>query len=218
MKDATVMGTAPGEGGALGAIDRAVHAVERATALISGFGIFAMMMLGVAQILMRKLLNMPILGYIDIVEIMMTFLVFLGLAYTERLGGHIRMEILVNYMKGRTLWLFELVSVLVGLFVCGVLVKYTWDHAIRAYTSGDSTIDIQLLWWPSKMVVPLALTLLFIRLLVSLWGYLRLFIDPTLKPVGVPEIVDVEEQARRDVASAGIDLNNDSEGGGNGPR
>ncbi len=218
MKDATVMGTAPGEGGALGAIDRAVHAVERATALISGFGIFAMMMLGVAQILMRKLLNMPILGYIDIVEIMMTFLVFLGLAYTERLGGHIRMEILVNYMKGRTLWLFELVSVLVGLFVCGVLVKYTWDHAIRAYTSGDSTIDIQLLWWPSKMVVPLALTLLFIRLLVSLWGYLRLFIDPTLKPVGVPEIVDVEEQARRDVASAGIDLNNESEGGGNGPR
>jgi TRAP-type C4-dicarboxylate transport system permease small subunit len=99
-----------------------------------------------------------------------------------------------------------------------VLVKYTWDHAIRAYTSGDSTIDIQLLWWPSKMVVPLALTLLFIRLLVSLWGYLRLFIDPTLKPVGVPEIVDVEEQARRDVASAGIDLNNESEGGGNGPR
>lgn len=218
MKGATVMEADPGEGGVLGAIDRAVHLVERGTALISGFGIFAMMLLGVAQILSRKLLNLPILGYIDIVEIMMTFLVFLGLAYTERLGGHIRMEILVNFMKGRTLWLFELVSVLVGLFVCAVLTKYSWDHAMRAYTSGDSTIDIQLLWWPSKMVVPAALALLFIRLLVSLWGYVRLFIDPTLTPVAVPEIIDVEEQARRDVASAGVALDDDQEGGANGSR
>ncbi len=218
MKGATVMGTAPGEGGALGAIDRAVHFVERATALISGFGIFAMMMLGVAQILMRKMLNIPILGYIDMVEIMMTFLVFLGLAYTERLGNHIRMEILVNYLRGRTLWLFELTGVIVGLFVCAVLTKYSWDHAMRAYTSGDSTIDIQLLWWPSKMVVPAALALLFIRLLVSLWGYLRLVIDPTATPIAVPEIIDVEEQARRDVAAAGVDVNNDAEGNGDGRR
>jgi C4-dicarboxylate transporter DctQ subunit len=217
MKGATVM-RAPGEGGALGAMDRVVHMVERATALISGFGIFAMMLLGVAQILLRKLWNWPIPGYIDMVEIMMTFLVFLGLAYTERLGGHIRMEILVNFMKGRTLWLFELVSVVVGLFVCGVLTKYSWDHAIRAYTSGDSTIDIQLLWWPSKMVVPAALSLLFIRLLVSLWGYVRLFTDPTATPIGVPEIIDVEEQARRDVAAAGVDLDNGPEGGANGHR
>ncbi len=218
MKGATVMGTAPGEGGALGAIDRAVHLVERLTALLSGFGIFVMMMFGVAQIVSRKVLNWPIPGYIDVVEIMMTFLVFLGLAYTERLGGHIRMEIFVSYLKGRTLWLFELIGVLVGLFVCGVLVKYSWDHAMRAYTSGDSTIDIQLLWWPSKMVVPAALTLLFIRLLVSLWGYLRLLIDPTAASIGVPEIIDVEEQARRDVEAAGVDISNDAEGNGDGRR
>ncbi len=218
MKGATVMGPAPGEGGALGAVDRAVHVVERGTALISGFGIFAMMMLGVAQILSRKVLNWPILGYIDIVEIMMTFLVFLGLAYTERLGNHIRMEILISFMKGRTLWLFELASVIVGLFVCATLIKYSWDHAIRAYTSGDSTIDIQLLWWPSKMVVPAALTLLFIRLLVSLWGYLRLVIDPSATPIGVPDLIDVDEQARRDVAAAGVDINPDQEGTADGPR
>jgi len=218
MKGATVMGPAAGEGGALGAVDRAVHVVERGTALISGFGIFAMMMLGVAQIVLRKVLNLPILGYIDIVEIMMTFLVFLGLAYTERLGNHIRMEILVSSLKGRLLWLFELASVIVGLFVCATLIKYSWDHAIRAYTSGDSTIDIQLLWWPSKMVVPAALLLLFIRLLVSLWGYLRLVITPSATPIGVPDLIDVDEQARRDVAAAGVDINSDQEGTADGPR
>ena len=51
---------------------------------------------GVVHVLGRKFFNMPILGYIDIVEIMMAFMVFLAIAYTERLGGHIRMELFVS--------------------------------------------------------------------------------------------------------------------------
>lgn len=193
-------------GGALGAVDRAMHAVERFTALISGFGIFGLMLIGVVQIFGRKLFNAPIFGYIDIVEIAMSALVFLGLAYTERLGGHIRMELFVSFLKGRLLWAFELLGVLVGLFITAVLTYYSYQHAMRAYHSGDSSIDAQLLLWPSKMVVAVAMALLFLRLAVSLWGYLRLLADPAAQPVGVPEMVDVEEQAIRDAETVGIEV------------
>ena len=194
------------DGGALGAVDRAMHALEKFTALVSGFGIFGLMLIGVVQIFGRKLFNAPIFGYIDIVEIAMSALVFLGLAYTERLGGHIRMELFVSHLKGRWLWTFELIGVVTGLFVVGVLVYYAYAHAIRAYDSGDSSIDAQLLLWPSKMIVAISLALLFLRLLISLWGYLRLFANPTAEPVGVPEMVDVEEQAIRDAETVGIDV------------
>lgn len=193
-------------GGALGAVDRAMHAIERFTALISGFGIFGLMLIGVVQIFGRKLFNAPIFGYIDIVEIAMSALVFLGLAYTERLGGHIRMELFVSHLRGRWLWAFELVGVVVGLCIVAVLTYYSYTHAMRAYHSGDSSIDAQLLLWPSKMIVSFSLALLFLRLLVSLWGYLRLLGDPTAEPVGVPEIMDVEEQAIRDAETVGIDV------------
>jgi C4-dicarboxylate transporter DctQ subunit len=193
-------------GGALGAIDRAMHAVEKFTALISGFGIFGLMLIGVVQIFGRKLFNAPIFGYIDIVEIAMSALVFLGLAYTERLGGHIRMELFVSFLKGRWLWAFELMGVLVGLVIVAVLTYYSYTHAMRAYDSGDTTIDAQYLLWPSKMIVSVSLGLLFVRLLVSLWGYVRLLADPTAEPVGVPELIDVEEQALRDAATVGIDV------------
>ena len=189
-------------GGALGAIDRAVHRVEKFTALISGFGIFALMMIGVGQVLCRKLLNLPIYGYIDIVEIMMSFLVFMGLAYTERIGGHIRMELFLTFMPKRALWIFELVSVLVALVIVGILTYYTGTHAWRSWTSGDSTMDAQIIMWPSKLIVSLSLALLFIRLLIELWGYLRLIGDPAATPYGVPELIDAEEQARRDAAAA----------------
>jgi len=189
--------------GALGAVDRTMYAIEKLTALVSGYGIFGLMLIGVVQIFGRKLFNAPIFGYIDIVEIAMSALVFLGLAYTERLGGHIRMELFVSHLKGRALWTFELLGVLTGLAIVGVLVIYSYTHAMRAYYSGDTTIDAQYLLWPSKMVVCLSLALLFLRLLVSLWGYLRLLIDPTAEPAAVPVMIDVEEQARRDAATVG---------------
>lgn len=189
-------------GGALGAIDRALHHVEKLTSLVSGFGIFVLMMLGVAQVLGRKFFNYPIPGYIDITEIMMSFLVFMGLAYTERQGGHIRMELFVTMMPRRTLWLFETLSVVVALCIVAILTYYTGTHAWRSWTSGDSSMDAQILLWPSKLVVSLSLALLFLRLLVELWGYLRLVADPNTIPYGVPIIADTEEQARREAAAA----------------
>ncbi|KAB2920737.1 MAG: TRAP transporter small permease [Hyphomicrobiaceae bacterium] len=193
-------------GGALGAIDRAMHALEKFTALISGLGIFGLMLLGVVQIFGRKFFNAPIFGYIDIVEIAMSALVFLGLAYTERLGGHIRMELIVTHLRGRWQWMFELIGVILGLIIVAVLIFYSWEHAMRAYRSGDSTIDAQYVLWPSKMIVPVSLALLSLRLMISLWGYLRLLSDPDAAPIAVPEVIDVEEQALRDAEAAGVDV------------
>jgi TRAP-type C4-dicarboxylate transport system permease small subunit len=190
-------------GGMLGSVDRLVHRLEKFTALLSGLGIFVLMLIGVAHVLGRKFFNLPIFGYIDIVEIMMAFMVFLAISYTERLGGHIRMELFVSFLRGRWLALFELVGVVLGLAIVSVLLVYSWDHAMRALHLGDSSIDAQIPMWPSKVVVPIALGLLFIRLLVSLWAYLRIIIDPDRPMVGVAEVIDAEEQALREAASAG---------------
>jgi TRAP-type C4-dicarboxylate transport system permease small subunit len=190
-------------GGALGAVDRVLHRIEKLTALLCGIGIFVLMLIGVVHVLGRKFFNMPIFGYIDIVEIMMAFMVFMAIAYTERLGGHIRMELFVNKLQGRWLAAFELIGVVLGLGIIGLLTYHSWGHAVRAYQLGDSTIDAQLPLWPSKLIVPLSLGLLFIRLLVSLWAYTRLLIDPSKRPVAVIEILDAEQQALREAESAG---------------
>jgi TRAP-type C4-dicarboxylate transport system permease small subunit len=190
-------------GGLLGAIDRIAHRVEKFTALISGLGIFALMLIGVVHVLGRKFFNLPVFGYIDVVEIMMAFLVFLGISYTERLGGHIRMELFVSYLRGRWLALFELAGVVLGLVLCGVLLVYSWDHAMRALYLGDSSIDAQIPLWPSKIVVPVSLALLFVRLLISLWAYLRILLGPGRRLIGVADTIDAEEQALREAAAAG---------------
>jgi hypothetical protein len=64
-------------------------------------------------------------------------------------------------------------------------------------------MDVQLPLWPSKIVVPISLGLLFVRFLVSLWACLRVIIDPTTPLIGMPEALDTKEQALQEAASVG---------------
>lgn len=202
MAGGSAVGPAPEGGGTLGTLDRFLFRIEQGFALLGAACVFALMMIAVFQIVARKLFNAPIFGYIDMVEIAMATFAFLGIAYAERLGAHIRMELLIGMLKGRALWLAEMIGVLLSLFVISVLVYYGYQHALRAYYSGDSTIDAQYLWWPSKLMVPIAFSLLWLRLVLSLVCYGRLVRDPDAEPIGIHVAETVEQMAAREAAES----------------
>lgn len=189
-------------GRGLGRIDRALARVENAFNLFAGALVFALMLLGVAQILMRVAFKAPIFGYVDVVEVSMVGFAVLSIAFVQRVGGHVRMELALSRLRGRALWLVEAVGALAAAFVVAVLVPYSYKHFERAFSFGDSTIDIELPTWPAKLVVPVALTLLLLRLLVQCAGYARLARHPHRTPVAVPVLQDAATQARREIALA----------------
>lgn len=175
--------------------DRWLFKVESVFNLAGGIVIFSLVMLAVANILGRKFLNMPVNGYIDWTEQAMAFFVFLGIAYCQRLGGHIRMDILVRLLKGRVLWFFELLSTLLMLIVTLILTYGSYLHFERAWVIGDSSFDIDLPTWPSKLVVPVMLALLSLRFALHAWGYAQAVIKNPPNPVGVPIPEDPATQA-----------------------
>lgn len=162
----------------------------------SAFAIFFLMITATIQIVSRKLLNLPIPGYIDFAEQSIAIFAFIGIAYCQRLGGHVRMEIFLSAIKGRSKWIAEAVQTAATIFIIAILTYYSFKHFQRAWVIGDSTIDIQLPTWPSKLMIPIAFATLTLRLLVQFAGYVRLIIDPKLQPIGVPTILDTEKQAK----------------------
>lgn len=199
-----------GTGRMIARADESLSPWEDRLNLIAAFAIFLLMVLGTAQIFLRSVFNSPIAGYIDLVELSMASMAFLGAAYCQRLGGHIRMEIFVGSLKGRWLWGFEIFSTLVGLFIIAVLIWFGWDHFMRSFQLGDSTIDAEFPVWPSKLLVPIAFSFWFLRLLIQLMGSIRLIIDPTKDHVGIAEILDPSEQAREEIQETfGGEINND---------
>ena len=189
-------------GRGLDRIDRALGRLENAFNLFAGGLVFALMLLGVAQILLRVAFRAPIVGYRDIVEVSMVGFAVLSIAFVQRVGGHVRMELVLSRLRGRTLWLVEAGGALAAAFIVAVLIPYSYMHFARAFSFGDSTIDIELPTWPAKLVVPVALALLLLRLLVQCAGYMRLARHPHHAPVAVPVLQDAATQARREIALA----------------
>lgn len=181
--------------------DRLLLKLETFLTLSGGIVIFLLVFLTTANVLGRWFFNMPISGYIDWVEQAMAFFAFLGIAYTQRQGGHIRMDMLIGNIHGRWLWGTELLTTFLMLMVTLVLIYGSYLHFLRAYTIGDSSIDINLPIWPAKLVVPIALSILALRLILQCWGYLRAIKNNDTHPIAVPLIESAAEAAAAEANS-----------------
>ncbi len=176
--------------------------VENAFNLIAAFSILTLMLLAVAQVFGRLVFNTPVPGFIDITEQAMAIFAFAGVAYCQRVGGHIRMEIVLGRLKGRALFICEMLGVILIAVTVVLLIWGSLYHFDRSWSIGDSTMDIRLPTWPSKLVIPVALGLLFLRLLMQIYGYARLVADPSREPYAVPVLEDVEEVAQHEIEEA----------------
>ncbi|MBY6006496.1 TRAP transporter small permease [Salipiger bermudensis] len=190
----------------LSRLDRGLLKLETVFAFLSGLGAFALMLLAVVSVSGRNLFNEPLRGYVDWIETAMPLIAILGISFVQRQGGHIRMDIVVGKLKGRALWAAEWLTTFGILVLMLALVWGSWAHFDRSFDmtrpmwSRDSTIDIGLPLWPAKLIVPVAFTVMSLRLLLQLWGYTRALVLGLEQPVAVPLVQSVAEQAAEEAA------------------
>lgn len=183
-------------------LDRGYHLIERALNYVAATFLFSLMMLACAEVFMRKVFNSPIHGQADLVEIMIPTMGFFGLAYCQRLAGHVRMELLIHKLKGRSLWIAEFTSNFATILIVTVMIWGTWNNFLNAFQIGDSSMDAQIPVWPPKLIITLGFCLLLGRCLIAFAGYIRLIRHPDAEPIGVPISPTVADVAESEAASA----------------
>lgn len=188
----------------LSRLDRRLYRVERVLALVSGLAVFSLMVLAVISVGGRNFFNQPLPGYVDWIETVMPLIAFMGIAFTQRDGGHIRMDMVVGALRGRALYAAEIVTTLAILLLMVLMVWGSWAHFLRSFDfaapmwSRDSTMDIALPIWPAKLLAPVAFFVLCLRLVLQLWAYGRAFLRNDPQPVAVPLVQSAAEQAARE--------------------
>ncbi len=188
----------------LSKLDQRLYKLESLFALLSGLAVFSLMILAVISVTGRHSINQPLPGYVDWIEQAMPLIAFMGVAYTQRDGGHIRMDILVSFLKGRSLWIVEFITAFLMLAVMLLIIWGSWAHFGRSFDfnapmwSRDSSMDIALPLWPAKLLAPVAFSVLALRLSLQLVAYARAFIENTNSPVAVPLIEDAATQAAKE--------------------
>jgi len=153
----------------LRAVEGKTRIIENWLNLVSVFIIMFLMFFATAEILGRYLLNSPIPGHVEIVELLMATVVFFGVAYTERVGGHVRMELFVTrVLKGRAYHTAEAITTALALVVFVVVVIHSFQFALTAFKMGDTTTYIYWPTWPSKFAVPVGCFFLCIRFIIKI--------------------------------------------------
>ena len=181
--------------------DAILSHVEDSLNLIAALSIFFLMFVGVAQIVGRTVFDFAVYGYIDWMEQASSLFAFVGIAYAQRLGSHIGMDLTMGWRPANR-WKIELFGVSVAIVIITVLVYASFTNFLRAYSIGDSTMDIRLPTWPAKFMVPLALSVLWLRLVLQICGYVRMIRHPDAEPVAVPRLITLETQVQDEIADA----------------
>jgi len=181
--------------------DALLSPVEDILNIIAALAIFFLMFVGVAQIVGRTVFDFAIYGYIDWIEQASSLFAFLGIAYAQRLGSHIGMDLTMNWQPSSR-WKVELFGAVMTFAIITVLIYASFTNFLRAYQIGDSTMDIKLPTWPAKLMVPLALSMLWLRLSLQIGGYLRMIAHPDAEPIAVPKLITIETQVKDEIAEA----------------
>lgn len=191
---------------ALSVLDRALYRIESALAVLSGLAVFALMVMAVVSVGGRNFFNQPLPGYVDWIEQAMALIAFMAISMTQRDGGHIRMDIVVGALRGRVLWLVELLTTLIVLALILLLIWGSWAHFQRSFDfsqplwSRDSSIDIGLPLWPAKLLAPVAFSVLALRLALQALGFGAAFLSGAARPVAVPLVISAAEAAAAEAA------------------
>ncbi len=137
--------------------------------LASVFIIMFLMFFASTEILGRYLFNSPVPGHVELVELIMAGVVFFGIAYTERVGGHVRMELFVNrVLKGRAYHIAETITAALSFFVYIFILIFSFKATLFAYQIGDNTAYLYWPTWPSKIAIPIGSFFLCIRFIIEI--------------------------------------------------
>ena len=143
---------------------RGFDIVEMTTCTIGAIALTLMAMVLGIGIITRYFVGKPMPGVYDIVQLLLVWVVFLSLSFTQKEERHIRVEIFLNRMSQRRRTYMDFTATLVGGIFFSIM---SWEAAIMAWHS----IVIGEYWpgllrvpiYPSKMTLFFGVTILAIR-------------------------------------------------------
>ena len=134
-------------------VESVVVPVSRFFDKISWAVLFAMMMLTVVDVLMRKLFAKSVLGTVEITELMMVVVIFLAFTQTELENGHIRIDLVMSRFSKRVQAFFDLLTNTACTVLFVIMTVATYRYAIDMMVSGEVTMTLKIPIYPFDFVV-----------------------------------------------------------------
>lgn len=131
-----------------------------------GFILLAMTLIVVSHVFARYVFGSPIEWGIEITTYMMLFIIFIGLAYTHQIDGHVRVDILLNALPKKAQGVLEIIGSALALIYVAIFIWKTGDLALEAYLEGlYSYTPTRVYLFPIYIWMPVGGLLFFLAIL-----------------------------------------------------
>lgn len=148
---------------------RVVHATTQVLAFIAVFCIVFMLLAIVADVSRRQLAGQSVAGVVELGEVMMVAIVFLGLGFAETRGAHVSMTLLVRKLPPRAAAIVNGLGLLVVVVVVGWMVWVTADRALASFEVKEFRFGlVRVPVWPARITIAVGLAAYFIELVFRL--------------------------------------------------
>jgi TRAP-type C4-dicarboxylate transport system permease small subunit len=108
----------------------------------SGIMMVVALIIAVAEIVARSVFSKTIYVSDEYSGYLMAMLTFLGLAYTLRERGHIRVMVLTHALRGKTRTIYNMVCMFIGFLFCIGLTWYTFEFFLDSVVNKTQSMQI----------------------------------------------------------------------------
>ncbi|MBI3030425.1 MAG: TRAP transporter small permease [Candidatus Rokubacteria bacterium] len=134
---------------------RCLEALSDAGGYAAGITVFGLTLLISAGVFSRRVLGSPLLAVDEVSGYLLLAIVFLGLAYTMKAGGHIRSDIVLAHVPAGVRGGLEVLATLLALLFALALLGGNWVLIAEYYGRGTLSFKyLQIpLWIPASLLV-----------------------------------------------------------------
>ena len=133
--------------------------------LISMANCFIMVIITILDVLSRHLLHRPVPGVIELNEVLMVGIVFLGLGMAQKEKAHIRAELFVSRLPPKLRRLFDLLALIFSACFWVMLLTQAVPRAWGSYLTGEYREGlIKFPIWPARWALAIGILILCLQL------------------------------------------------------
>ncbi len=128
-----------------------------------------------ADILGRTLFNFPLIGVPEIVKVSVVAIVWLQMAHTLKIGGHIRSDVVLDHISPRGKAAINVLAAILGVFVFGFLVYSAWPQMIEGWRvrEFEGELPVRVPTYPVRTILIVGAALTCIEFVIFGWRNAR---------------------------------------------
>jgi tripartite ATP-independent transporter DctM subunit len=150
------------------ALRKSLEPVSRLFLVIGGLATFAILVITVVNVFMRKMVRLGVPGNIEIVELLMFLVVFCTLAYTELRKGHVRVTFLVGRFPPSVQDFIFFATQMVTLLIIAIIAWRIGMESQYLMLENAVTGVLGIIRWPFAAIVCLAFVLFSLCVIVNI--------------------------------------------------